>query len=417
MRTFLPTRPSRLPPLAVPLLGVVLVLVAFGRALDLLGTSSDKIALAIAGAAATFLIGAFNTRIQELIRLRPRLDVATRGADDAGRIVRDVPAPWPFDEERIVANEVAAAAATVRAGSSILDVMTGLPGLGSYPPSAPDHERARKRFAAQVVEHEVELRKWLSEYRDAARARHETIDLELILSNRGGAAHAETVTVRVDLPDGVQVVDAPADLALPPAQPIYVPPRARDASSLGYSQFARIAPTVLVHPARTPIPSQEAGWKDCGSGRRWELAVGEVQPGRSLMLGEPMRLRVPGPGTYDITWSVFSKSLSDRVVGRVALVVVAGDRDRPPFGRLEGILRYPDVPITPEDVGDDEDGVVLRRTAAPPRRADPPLAPHASDADLDGETGVLAKLRAAGALGEWRELGLNPHDDHPPPAR
>ena len=99
--------------------------------------------------------------------------------------------------------------------------------------------------------------------------------------------------------------------------------------------------------------------------------------------------------------------------GSILLIVPESDPKRPPFGRLDGILRYPDAPITVD--GDDD--VEGRGADAEPesirqiRDSDPPLHPPAATQAEDD--GVLGTLQAAARHWEWEALGLDPALDGP----
>lgn len=71
--------------------------------------------------------------------------------------------------------------------------------------------------------------------------------------------------------------------------------------------------------------------------------------------------------------------------------------DRAPFGRLEGIVRYPDVPF----VDDNGDVVTSVRTSNPP--TEPPVPPDTGD--------TLARLVEMGAYRDWLDLGFGDDDD------
>lgn len=99
-----------------------------------------------------------------------------------------------------------------------------------------------------------------------------------------------------------------------------------------------------------------------------------------------------GPGTHKLRWSIFTKSDTDGVSGTLALIVPV-DPDRPPFRRLEGILRYPDVDII------DEAGTVVHER----RGSDPPLSPpHQAET-----SGIPERLRSRFVLNAWDALGLS----------
>jgi hypothetical protein len=83
--------------------------------------------------------------------------------------------------------------------------------LGWSPLSATpaDHEQAENEFRDSLPEYRDGLRDWLLTYSDAARSEAETFELSLQLTNAVGAAHAESVLVELELPDGSEIVDEP----------------------------------------------------------------------------------------------------------------------------------------------------------------------------------------------------------------
>jgi hypothetical protein len=168
----------------------------------------------------------------------------------------------------------------------------------------------------------------------------------------------------------------------------------------------------------TVIPDLRSrhGWDESSDSRRLTAPRVELQPGRTVEIGEPLGLRAKGPGAHEIQWSVYSQSLGHPVRGSFKLVVPEGDPTRPPFGRVAGILRFPDVEVAREDTdadeAADEGGEPVGSATRPIRSSDPPLAPPASDVK-DGEADVLATLREASRRWEWEALGLDPALDGP----
>jgi hypothetical protein len=156
--------------------------------------------------------------------------------------------------------------------------------------------------------------------------------------------------------------------------------------------FAR----VLRRPAE--ISLHKAAWTQSADGSRIEAKAGDVHPGRSVSVGEPVLLRAPGPGSHVLRWSAYTKSARTAVRGTITLEVPT-DPPRPAFGRLAGITAYPDVPLI------DDDGEERREV----RQDDPPLRPQPEDSSGD----AFASIRAASALWQWKALGLDPADDGP----
>lgn len=133
--------------------------------------------------------------------------------------------------------------------------------------------------------------------------------------------------------------------------------------------------------------------------RRLEAAVGGVHCGRSVDVGEPLLLLADYAGQHEIHWTGYTKSARRAAEGTITLIVPPSQPDRPPFGRLHGIVSYPDVPIV------DHDGEVVH----PPRVVDPPLQPPIAEASSD----VLHALGQMGAMREWNALGLDPATNGP----
>lgn len=400
--------------LAIPLLAVVVILALLAEVLNRLGLANDKITLSVATAAAGVLIGMILTRTNDLVRRAPKLAVAADHSDVRGVVTQTVLAPWPVDPDRIVANETHDAEQTTKHGNSIIDTVfraTAFSIGGMTQPTRKDHATAREKFAEQIAQHETNVREWLEEYEAASAARHETFEITLTLLNQNGAAHADAVTVTIALPDGAELVDPPDELRMPPETPRYSPPRPRSVTAglfPGANRDRIRMPELAVFDRRV-VPRDTAAWRDRGGGREWEITVGDLQPGRRVRLGDPLLVRVSGPGDHRLTWAVYSKSLRGPVHGAVTLKVAAADETRPAFGRIDGILRYPDAVIADDDANEH----VLRRTAASPRTEDPPLAPLADEDAEDGS--VLGRVRASHATWSWNALGLDPAGDCPPP--
>lgn len=167
-----------------------------------------------------------------------------------------------------------------------------------------------------------------------------------------------------------------------------------------------------------PFRSAYKDWDESADGRRLTTPRVEVQPGRTVEVAESLWLRADGPGDHEVGWTIYSQSLDHPVRGSFKLVVPGGDPERPAFGRIEGILRYPDIPIVREDDEDeamDEDDEPLQPAVRPVRDSDPPLSPPDSDAGEDSD--VVAKLRAASERWRWEALGLDPAFDGPSSSR
>jgi hypothetical protein len=389
-----------------------------------------------AGPVITLTIAFLNPTVQELGRRKPKLAVQAAEADRRGIVAATALRPWPSDAERIVSNELADARQTLEADPGVLGTLAALADPFAARPSAAEHERAKNAFQEQLVSYEIDLRTWLADYQQASRVRADTFQLTLRLKSAESGAHADAVTVVVDLPDGAEIVDELPEVTPPPDRPTYQPPRPRGLGDLGWlgnygPLISAPSPIGVLPPVLFRRPET---WMAVENGRRLEAAIGDVQAGRPLALGDALLIRVARPGRHEVGWTVFSKSLPRPTTGTLVLDLPA-DPDRPAFGRLHGILTFPDVPIVDDelaadDAGEDEDGEdifgqtrVARREV---RSADPPGPPSSSertdDAGDDGDRGeqndratnaVLLRLNDAAAWWEWRALGLDPAHDGP----
>lgn len=413
--------PSGPPPAVVVLLVieviVVAILLASGvQVADLLKSAGPVVALTLA---------LLNPTVQELGRRRPRLTVEASEVDRHGVVVAPALRPWPIDVERIVSNELADAHQTVEALSAISDTFAAFSDPLAARPSAADHERAKQAFQDELVAYEAELRIWLEHYQEASRERADSFTLTLRLDNAGSGAHADSITVVLDLPDVARLVDELPEIEPPPDRPTYEPPRPRLRSSLaGFDHYgALVQSPSAIFPRSIAPPVKPETWTLHDDDRRLEAAIGDVQAGRSLRLGDPLLIRVAGSGRHELTWLVYSKSLRRPATGTLILDVPV-DSDRPAFGRLHGILTFPDVPIVDEHLEDEDrdeedacgDQRVARREV---RTTDPPGPPASTvtdddrdDEDEDGRS-LIRRLDEASKWWESRALGLDPAHDGP----
>lgn len=355
--------------------------------------------LAYGGPAIAFTLALLNPTVQELGRRQPKLSVSTKDGGD--QVLASTARPWPVDAQRVLANEVDEARETARRRHSALDSFAGLSDTFAMRPSEADHQRAQEKFEEEVAEFEDELRDWLTKYADAARAYADTFEVIVTLRNAPSGAHAEDVTMVLDLPETVSVVDERPDLPPPPDRPVYQPPRARPISPLGpVGQFPVIRPDLartIVEPAQ--ISLRDPTWAISDDGRHLEAFADDIHPDRRVDIGEAHRFRAHGSGRHVIRWTAFTKSARKAASGTITLELPS-DPQRPAFGRLHGITSYPDVPFI------NDDGEVVREV----RDSDPPPDPEPSS---DAEGDVLGRLRAANSFWEWQALGLDASDDGP----
>lgn len=424
-----PRNPSGPPPLIVALLAIELLVVAV---LLKSGVGAGDL-LKSAGPAITLTIAFLNPTVQELGRRKPKLTVRASEAGSRGVVAAPALRPWPIDAERIVSNELADARQTLEVRPAVLDTFAALTDPFGVRPSAAEHERAKKAFHEKLAEYETDLRTWLADYEQASRARADTFQLTLRLESAQSGAHADAITVVLDPPEGAEVVDDLPEVAPPPDQPSYQPPLPRRVSEIGrVADYRSLISVPGLIGSAPPVFRPPESWAAVDNGRRLEAAIGDVQAGRSLALGDALLIRVARPGRHEVGWTIFSKSLRRAASGTLVLDLPA-DPDRPAIGRLHGILTFPDVPIVDdefddEDGGEDEDDTfgpkhVARRKA---RSTDPPGPPCRSEtADHTGDDGdgsepsdgdvdsVIRRLNEAAAWWEWRALGLDPAHDGP----
>jgi hypothetical protein len=354
--------------------------------------------LAYAGPAIAFTLALLNPMVQELGRRQPKLSVTTK---EGGLVLTPSAArPWPVDAQRVLANELDEARETTKRRHSVLDDFMNVGGPFVVRPSEADHQRAQEEFEKEVERFEAELRDWLTEYAGAARAYADTFDIAILLRNAASGAHAEAVTVVLDLPESVVVVEDRPDRPPPPDRPVYQPPRSRSVSpTMPFSHVPRLADDLaraIVQPAG--IAWRDPTWKVGEGGRHLEAAAGDIHPDRRVSVGEPLLFRAYGSGRHAISWTVYTKSARKAASGTITLEVPP-DSPRPAFGRLHGITSYPDVPFV------DADGEIVKEV----RDSDPPDKPPPK-----GEgTGAFEVLQEASAFWEWRALGLDPADDGP----
>ena len=352
--------------------------------------------LASAGPVIALTLALLNPTVQELGRRQPKLSVSTTDGD---YVFASMPRPWPIDAERVVKNEADEARQTAKRRHSVLGNFVGLSEPFAVRPSEDDHRQAQEKFEGEVDAFSGELSNWLVEYTDAARVNADTFEVGIGLSNAALGAHAEAVTVVLDLPETVTVVDGRPDQPLPPDRPTYQPPRPRPVAVWpGPPRVNAIRDwgAEIVKPAH--FPWQDPTWAVSDDGRRLEASPGDIHPDRSMNIGEPLFFRAIGPGLHIIRWTAFTKSARKPAVGAITLEVPQ-DPQRPAFGRLHGITSYPDVPLV------DENGEVVKSL----RSNDPPARPESKGESDD----VFGAIRDARAFWQWQALGLDPADDGP----
>jgi hypothetical protein len=349
-------------------------------------------------------VAVLSPALQELGRRQPRLvvTVAEAGPHEPATIIAPRLPPWPVDVERVIANEVVEAEATIQVGGSLSALNMVSAGPLAVPPSKQDHERARDNFKASLTRYEEELGDWLRDYHDAAIASFETFELTIRLLNASSSAHAEGVTVVLELPLTVSETDEVPTFEPPPERPSYQPPRPRSFGELRFDRqyLPLVRPGINMLPTipRLNVNSQKPCWTASAEGRSLQAGVGEVHAGRTVAVATPLLLRVRGVGTHQIRWHAYTRSARRAADGVLTLVVPAGDPARPAFGRLEGVISYPDVDLVGDDTGE---VIVAARTSDPLARP----------SDVRHGTDLLDRLRESRALMDWLALGLDPATD------
>lgn len=379
------------PPVVLALLALEMIAVIV---LFVVGISLSVVAIAL-GPVTAVTMAFLSPWFQELGRRQPKLSVVAE--QDRGDGTVDAPAlrPWPVDVDRVVTNELAAARDTLPVQDGAVDLPARFADPMFGRPSDADHSQAHEVFEEQLPDFEVSLRDWLVEYSMAARKRSQTFDLTLRLSSARGSAHADAVTVVLDLPTTISVVEERPVVSLPPDRPCYEPPPLR---LRGF--WPVIPPPMPVVPRDSgPVLRErflrEPAWKVTADGQRLEASAGEVHAGRSVNVGKPLLLMADRAGRHEIRWTVYTRSALRPARGTITLILPP-DLDRPAFGRLHGVTAYPDVPII------DRDGEVVHGV----RGTDPPPQPSGAT----GTSDLREHLRQASAVREWQALGLDPAD-------
>lgn len=343
---------------------------------------------------------------------QPTMSVSVVGATPPGalRLEAATERPWPVDDERVVANALHDArkeSEAVRNGPDLSRFLggAGLAGAVGHTPTKEDREAAWQTFEQKLQQYELGLREWLVRYREACHARANRFVLTLEVLNELGGAHADDVELMITLPDTLtRVVEEPEPVVLPPSAPRYRPPIRRSGALAGMfgdaADIPRPIPWALPNldtalaPLRTVTP--RIRWNKERTQAR--ISAGSLYMGRSEIL-DPIQLQASEPGSHHIACAIYSKSLAAPVEAAIELFVPHAVPNRPAFGRIGGILEYPDVDLVDES-GD------LKHEA---RTSDPPVDPP-PPAEREGES-VLGTIGDFFALSSWQALGLDPQGD------
>lgn len=338
-------------------------------------------------------IAALVPHVQEITRPRPRLKLSVTGTDDDCCMEAPRPSPWPIDIDAIVDSATGDALATISrptpmtANARILKT-TSDPFV--VQPSEEDHEAAEAEFRKRVEAYGTSLQAWLTSYQALAQAHSETFEMRLAVVNTS-KMFAEALTVLVELPETVTLLEQVPDHKPPPDQPRYAPPQPRRIAPFSTPTLPRFTPPSYLGDIEALLPPRRRTW-DTSDPRCALTTVAEAHAQHALDINEPLLLRAHGAGEHEIHWRILTKSLRQPATGTVTLVVPANDESRPPFQRLDGILAFPDVPL--ESRGE---------IAHPVRTDDPPPCP-----ELPPNPTAQERIQHRLRMNQWLALGLDP---------
>lgn len=345
-------------------------------------------------------------------RRRPRLILDAQDADANG-VIWGPRERWPVAADRIVANERIRLAGHLDAHEKFTKTSVGAFTFGSMPVSDQAYADARDAFLAKADEYGESLRRWLTEYDHATAIDETTFRLRFSVGNgENWTSHAEGVRLEIALPDSVRRVHRAPSVQLPLAAPDYEPPPRQPvfgralagyAGQLAYRRVEPLSATPQLKKLRAPLGEiQRSAWADRNGGSDVWAEVGDVYVGGSQEITEELILQLTEP-TVTLQWRLLFKDGSTR--GSLTLRRPEPRATVPAFGRLAGLLSYPDVAIT------DDAGEIVHAK----RMSDPPLAAPSSRDEPSHD--VLGRLRMITAVNEWEELGLDPtrgRDDRRP---
>ncbi len=377
---------------AVLLVGIEAALLAFGLA---------QVWAVLVGVPLTIAVGvllaALAPRVQERTRPQPKLSLLVDEDAPVSRLVSNALAPWPVAVARIVANEAADARETVK--HERLLQWQFLQALTPRPSDAA-RQRAKEQFEDRVVAFESELRDWLLEYQQLAAERHACRQVRFRVLNRG--AHADAVRLVLELPDSVTVVEEIPSIEAPPSRPVYT------GRSMGVTSEA--SDLLALHLPRSEVrPRRLSAWTTNPAGQTL-TDLGDVHRDQVAYAPGDIVLRASQVGDHTIGWKLLTKSASKVTTGSFVFHVPAGDEDRPAFGRMAGVLEYPDVVIRDVPASpwrEDGEPVDLQ-----PRTDDPPLEPPEIPEHGPGVDTVDRIIGRRGVM-DWMGLGLDPANDGP----
>lgn len=377
--------------------GIAVIAATFGA--PLWGILVLLIAVVVTGVKA-----AITERVQEVFKRKPDLVLLTSaGGEHSDVVPSPVLRPWPIDVDRIVAHQLETARESEQLGDSLLSRLPGLTDPFSVPPSQQQKDSALEKFRGQLDEFESELREWLSAYITAADLRARTFELDFQVMSAPSGAHAEAVSLVIEVPPDVEIVDSWPTVEPPPKTPVYSPPRPQSISALARRPMAGAGSygSSIISRAAKPLafgpPGPPPIWSISKDGHQIEAELGDVHHGRTRELDDTLMLRAARSGEFELRWTMYVKNSRKHSSGSITLVVPEAP-PRPAFGTLAALERYPDVPFVDED--DDEVKVVARTEDPPTQR--PPLS-----------TGneLTARLNEVVALHDWQMLGFESADE------
>ena len=343
-------------------------------------------------------------------RRHPRLTVAVEGADANG-VVWAPPARWPVSAERVIANERASLTGHLDVFERASQTSLMAAAFGTVPANDRAFQEARSAFMADVNDYEERLRRWLSDYDTASAAEETTLSLRFSVANGSNwSTHAEKVRLEILLPASATRARHVPSISLPPESPEYEPPARQQvfpgalaAASADTSRFPAQNVEPLLGPDSfrelfaSPVEPARSAWTSPKGGMEILADVGDVYVGDSEQISEPVIVQLSEP-TVTLTWRLLFRDGTRE--GTVTLRQPERPRSPgPAFGRLAGVLAYPDVAIVDED-----DAIVhTKRQTNPPLTA--PVGHH------DPSENLLDRMRDVAAFNEWSQLGLDPAGD------
>jgi hypothetical protein len=161
----------------------------------------------------------------------------------------------------------------------------------------------------------------------------------MAVHNKRSGAHAEAVTLVLELPNSVTLADDWPTVGLPPERPSYQPPRPRRAAWMHDGPGIGLSPSFITSPASIASRQgdlfaltrgllgqpgdafDDSDWKATNAGRTLEISIGDVHGDRSVPVREPLLVSVDGAGQHELRWVLYSKSGSRPAYGTIVRAV------------------------------------------------------------------------------------------------